>query len=612
MPCRHAGPNRQNDGSDSNSAVDRRQFMKVALAIGGIGAFATAGKIYGGPILSDSDPVSIEERQNRQHSWVKYLRHSEKTKTPILPNHHLLLFLQYEREDTPVASDRSTVETALRGLEREFNWNHTGLLFTIGYSIDYFDRFDEDLPAGIDLPEPDSAIEDMAAPNEDSDDIVADRSDAFLHLASDHAQNLLAAENALWGETDGQNSVTLEATFEDIFERPTSYPDRRTGFVGTDQDGVGLPQQEIEDFADDIPADSPNSMGFESEFQDSIPSEDSATLIEGQRLFDIKMPPGVFAQGTVAHISRLDIDLSTWYGNLDQAERRERMFSHHHDESAVGEVGEELGESSGPYDTPMRDIESDESDVAERTEQDAEDSGLVGHAQKLARARDDLDSNIIGEAGDGRLEPTLLRRDFNTTNAPNQDDVPGLNFLALMRFHGYMRYSRDAMNSVSFSSANRDIDHSTDEVDIEDHGILDFIDTKRRGDFLVPPLAIRALPPARSLDVDLTILPEDDSPSIDYDEDETVRISISHEEWSVANMIVTETTRFGAPKRVNIGGGVQPIDSEVDSDSSNDGLVLTFPLDDSGLRENQTQAKLFCKTENGLPVVGSINIATDK
>jgi hypothetical protein len=99
--------------------------------------------------------------------------------------------------------------------------------------------------------------------------------------------------------------------------------------------------------------------------------------------------------------------------------------------------------------------------------------GVVGHSQKSARARDDDNS------------PIILRRDFNSTD----DGTAGLHFLALQRAIGDFVKTREAMNGT-------DVATQSAVGQRNNNGILQYIRTKRRGNYLVPPRSFRALPPA--------------------------------------------------------------------------------------------------------------------
>ncbi len=101
----------------------------------------------------------------------------------------------------------------------------------------------------------------------------------------------------------------------------------------------------------------------------------------------------------------MDLQLEVWFEQDNHYQRVSKLFSPEHaEEELVGAFGERLETASGLTD-----------DRIEATAADARERGVVGHAQKAARAR---------ENGD----PLLLRRDFNTVDG----DRPGLH-LSLQR-----------------------------------------------------------------------------------------------------------------------------------------------------------------------------------
>lgn len=144
------------------------------------------------------------------------------------------------------------------------------------------------------------------------------------------------------------------------------------------------------------------------------------------------------------------------------------MFSPEHDVEDTGEHGRELGEASGTDEQSMVEI-------AAETETDAEEEGVVGHSQKLARAR---------KGDDDR--PPLLRRDFPSTDG-NQ---------AHTQFISNQRTIDDFINvrkDMAFVDPESD-KPAESEVPLKNNGIQGHFKIQSRGTFLVPPRALRALP----------------------------------------------------------------------------------------------------------------------
>lgn len=664
MPCPvHNGDNddisRDESGANGgfqaeDSQVDRRSFMKSALVIGGASALSTVTSMFGmsgTAAATGEDRVSIADRNNRQHAWDVYQQYVESRQQAIPPTYHLILLADYDHSGEPSPGHRKRVAEAFEQIEAAFDWSHDGILFTAGYSLEYFERFDETLPAGLDpRVEPKAGSGLMSAetlintggvtlPREDPS---ADSHDLCLHLASDHVQNLLAVEQALWGEKSEINGVTFTATLDGIFTQPESYPERRVGFVGHDaleeQGGVS---DENGVYPSTIPDDADLSMGFNTLFRNSVPRETDATMLEDQFLVEPK-PPGMFAQGTIQHVSKLDIELGGgenseggWYDELDLDQRRQQMFSSEHTAENTGTVGEKLGNSNAPDEKPMRNLSSDDQDIAELTDDHAAELNRVGHVQKVSRARfdrrqrltdegrtrlsggdnilpaDEYDQTIgtggksddlPGHDGDQKAEQTILRRDIDTVDQA----TPGNHFIGLMRFAPYMAYMRQAMNGIDFSTEpfglpedQGGFTHSGSVPD-ENSGILDFLTTQRRGNFLVPPITLRALPHPQSEDVDLTVSTDGDSYTV-----ETSDLS--------RGQIETETVRFGWFYEVNSGSGASP------SAISNRGgtLTLEFPADETSIEaapggpdgEGDVRLRLFAKRgADNSPVRGTVNL----
>jgi len=418
----------------SNRGISRRDFAKSAVAIGGASALAACLDRFGAPDVPEgTDPATLPARQ---HAWDKGLP-TDDAGNHRLSRHHALLLLNYERDGGPTDGDRSQVTDALHSLERAYAWQADGLQFTLGYSPAYFDRFDG-APAGVDLPEP-AAL----APFEDPE---LDTPDALLHLASDHEQVVLAAEEALKGNRDSVNDNEMAASFDGVF----SVQARRTGFVGAglpaeNQDVDGIPDSEP------VPEDAPLFMGFKSGFEKNQASEDRVTVQSGP-----------FADGATQHLSFIRLQLQQWYEQDSRDQRVSKMFCPAHaDDGKVAGVGENLGTDNGVGDCA--------DDVVERSRRE----GVAGHAQKTARARDGDDT------------PIILRRDFSSTDGGEA----GLHFLSVQR-------------SIADFVATKSMMNGTDVADESavgqrvNNGILQYMRVERRGNYLLPPRDLRALPPA--------------------------------------------------------------------------------------------------------------------
>lgn len=361
MTCPHSG----NDRSDRYSSRSRREFFKAAVSIGGINALtASLERVErdGAPLPDAPDSYevpggeSFDGPERRQHAWNDYLTRDNNGEA-LHPFHHLLLFYDYAGDGTPTDEDRAALEDALTYLEETFEWSNRGLLFTAAYSPDYFDRFEEDLHASVELPEPKSFSP--------TDDPEFDDFDMVLQLASDLPHKLLLAEQLL---TDGQvpTDHSLPTPIDDV----VTLRERRTGFQG---EGLPAKHQDVEGIPDDEPIsdEAPLYMGFASVVPMSQPSEDRITIEEGP-----------FAGGTTQHVSRLDLELEGWYGDHTVEERARKML-----DAGVFEHTPEGFATDNAENVPHADIvgQFEKSDI----HTNAEKHGFVSHALKTITARED-------------------------------------------------------------------------------------------------------------------------------------------------------------------------------------------------------------------------------
>ncbi|GAB3680771.1 Tat pathway signal protein [Salinarchaeum chitinilyticum] len=427
--------------------VSRRTFLRAAVAVGGAaGLSACLGESGdgGSEVIDAPTGGDLDARPGRQYGWNDVLgRDQDGNVSP--PSHHVLTDLSLVADGTPGESDREAVEDAFRELERAIAWQPEGLVFTVGYTPAYFDRFEEPLPADVDLPEP-GAVTYLENPEL----LDVDTHDVTVHLASDDPAVVLAAEEALLGNRETLNGHELASSLDGLLERPGETGDRRTGFVGP-----GLPAQrqesgDVENMPEhDIDEGAPFWMGYRSGFQESQATEDYVAIEDGP-----------FAGGTTQHVETLRLTIDTWFDQDSHHERVSKLFSHvHADEERVGTFGEKLGTSTGIM------------DVVDETAEDARDPGVVGHAQKAAREREDG-------------TPPLLRRDFNTKVA---GDLPGVHFLSLQQEISTFERVRRAMAGEELAEDGA--------VSVrQNNGILQYLSVLRRGNYLVPPRDHRSLP----------------------------------------------------------------------------------------------------------------------
>jgi len=419
----------------TSDGLSRRAFVKAAVAIGGSAALAACldREADGDETLDlpTGDPAAVPDRQ---HAWNDALA-TDDHGNDVPPRHHVLALFEFDGDP---GADRAAVADAFRALERAYAWQPDGLLFTVGYSPAYFQRFDASLPDSVHLPEPRAL-----APFEDPD---PDRAALAVHLASDYGSVVLGAEEALRGEVSERNGVSVTGLPDSV-----SRVDRRTGFIG---EGLPADNQNVDGIPDSEPVDedAPLYMGFESGFEKSQATEARVTIDEGP-----------FAGGTTLHASKIRLDLTQWYEQNDEYTREAEMFCPFHAEEDVVEgTGENLGDSN----------QVAEHGCPAHADEDAE-GGVVGHAQKAARARED-----------GR--PVILRRDFDSAD----DDRATVHFLSLQRDIGDFEATRATMNGTDLAGEGAVRQRAN-------NGILQYMTVERRGNYLVPPREHRALPTTR-------------------------------------------------------------------------------------------------------------------
>ncbi|MFC6825885.1 DUF7405 family protein [Halopelagius fulvigenes] len=419
--------------------TSRREFVKAAVAVGGASALSAcmnrAEEEGGEPIPKGT--TDADSLPSRQHAWNDFVRRDDDGNVE-LPRHQVLLYLTLPGEGPPSDDDRRTVESVLATLDEAYERSNEGVIYSVAYSPRYFSRFEAPLPESIDLPEP-RALSSFETPE-------FDRQDALVHLASDRADAVLEAEQALRGESDA-NGIEMRSALTDVF----TVDSRRTGFVGPGmpaerQDGLkGIPD------TNPVPEEAPLFMGFKAGFAKTQATEDYVTIESGP-----------FAGGTTKHVANIRQRLQDWYVEQDFDERVSEMFSPVHARKGLVEgVGENLGNDSGVT-TEIRNAIRDH----------AMEFGRVGHAQKAARANRDAEGNV-----------RILRRHFESTD----DNTASLHFPTLQRRMSDFEEVRAAMNGDDLT----DIPTIRQRVN---NGILEYIFVKRRGNFLVPPRELRSLP----------------------------------------------------------------------------------------------------------------------
>jgi hypothetical protein len=413
-------------------APTRRHFLKAAVAVGGSAGLSACLDLGS----NESIPTGVDDPSTlprRQHAWNDVLDTDEHG-NHALPKHHVFLYIDLDADGEPTDADRQQVEDALSALDRAYERSPAGLIFSIGYSRSYFERYGA-APEGVDLPSP-RALSNFEDPEFDTQDML-------LHLSSDRADVVMEADEALFGEQETVNGI-------EAVSFPGTVGSRRTGFIAP-----GMPaekQDEVDGIPEDVavPEASKLFMGFNAGFSGNQASEAFITIDEGP-----------FAGGTTKHVSNLHQRLGRWYGDNDHDSMVKKLFGTHQVGDVEG-VGDNVGDHSGV--------------VAEDLEalvEEAREHGAVGHAQKMARANRDEEGNVL-----------TLRRHVESTD----EGIASLHFPSLQQGISTFEAVREAMNAADVSEETPAIRQRVN------NGILRYIFVKHRGNFLVPPRELRVLP----------------------------------------------------------------------------------------------------------------------
>ena len=377
--------------------LTRRRFflgaagVAGAAAVGvGVDAAASSGGSGGSSVTVPhvtlaSAPPGLPARQ---HAWTA-TEARDSDGNPIAPRFDRLLF--FDVEGRPTHAYARLLEASLRTLEHRFAWGPGGLLFTVGWSPDYFDRV-----LHVDSPIPRAtAMSDFELP-------AIDDYHVCVHLAGDDERRLADVEAALVHGTDLAGAVGPVKVTDILRWRET-----RTGFVGAGlpaahQDTGGIPSGQP------VAKSAPLFMGFKSNYKHNQATEDAVTI-----------PTGPFAGGTTMAVSYMRLRLDSWYGQLSERERVARMYA--------------------PQVTP-REANAFTTDAASdpgKVNQAINHYGVIGHAQTSARAR-------------RHGKPLIQRRDFNTVDGGQA----GLHFVCIQQSIQDFVTTRNAMNASSAQLQN--------------------------------------------------------------------------------------------------------------------------------------------------------------
>ncbi len=371
--------------------VTRRRFLVGASVVAAGGAAVGLDRALsqgGGSLPAVALPAPLSGLPASQHAWSETLARDAHG-NPIAPRFDRLLFFDVNGAPTPGYA--RVLEASLRTLEQSDPWGPSGLLFTVGWSPDYFER-----RLGVGSPIPYAkALSDFELP-------AIDTYDCCLHLAGDDEQRLAEVEAALIHGAPLPGASGPLAIFSVL-----SWRESRTGFTGA---GLPAARQNVGGIppGDPVPKNAPLFMGFKSNLKRNQASEEDVTITSG-----------AFAGGTTMHVSYMRLRLDSWYGGLSYRERVGRMYA--------------------PQVTPkqVNDFTTDAESDPNLLGQAINRYGVVGHAQTSARAR-------------RNGKPLILRRDFDTADGGQA----GLHFVAVQRTIEDFVTTRTAMNASSAQLQN--------------------------------------------------------------------------------------------------------------------------------------------------------------
>jgi hypothetical protein len=399
--------------------LSRRRFLA--------GAGLAAGAVAVPPVLAGCGdehaiaklpnvtlPAARADLPERQHAWQATLA-SDVHGNPISPRCDRLLF--FDVVGTPGAGHVRILEAALRQLEAQYPWGPDGLLFTAGWGHAYFARL-----INVRAPIPAAkALSDFEQPTFDAYHLC-------LHLACNDESRLAEAQAEL---LTGKHAITPALRWRET----------RSGFTG-----VGLPAQHQNvagiPSGDPVARSAPMYMGFHSNLKGNQASEDAVTI-----------PSGPFREGTTMAVSYMTLSLDTWYSDLTEEQRIQRMYSPQTTVAAQRRITTDAESNPGQINQAINRY------------------SVIGHSQSSARAR--RNNRAI-----------ILRRDFNTTDG----DQAGLHFVSLQRNIQDFVDTRTQMNQSDAPLQNPAISATTN------NGINEFIFVQKRGNYVLPARAQRSFP----------------------------------------------------------------------------------------------------------------------
>jgi hypothetical protein len=375
------------------------------------------------------------------------------------------------------------LDKALAAVEAIYPLYPDGILIQVAYGLPYFREFipkavaDKLMPRVIENGKPgDWAITDAIKYPKDPARLVLEQNDISFHFKSDYGDHISEVMRALFepGPPTLNGIPTEDVYVGDLFTLTSI----RRGFAGHGMPRVMAQRLGIPG-ADKIPPGAMLFMGFTSSHvhglaQGTLPSFET---IPG---YTDQTPDSYFANGTMMHLSHIEIDLEGWYG-LDHPGRLQRMF---HARRTEGE--DILSPSQAPDTTTFK----------EQLEDDAKTHKLLGHnAQMQFLSRVDKDTTTVYGEKIPKGTVIFLRQDFDTVENPFEFSAdgpispapkPGVHFIGFAPSAQLFDKIRKEMDGVDLQKKYNLPDENT--------GFTKFLVTTHRQHYLEPPRAHRSFP----------------------------------------------------------------------------------------------------------------------
>lgn len=462
--------------------LTRRQFT-AALAAAAVDPFALyrlIDRVAEKPARKPSRGVLPAE----QHMLNLEVVRDDGIEVIVPPLHHRVVTAQVAigTTRTALAEARSTFESALALLDRDFPASAAGLGVTVAWGLPYFRRFVPsqakrmipiDLRASAARKREIRVLEEAEQFPSDPQSTVLEQNDLAVLLRSDNLATIDDAQRRLFDELHGLFTVTSV----------------RSGYAGGGFGGktslprlmatrAGIPG------ADLMPRTAELSLGFTSTVKQALGPGKIANF---ETLGYARLPSAYFTGGTHMHLSHLSQNLNAWYLNFDHAERVSAMFR---PTLTSKRAAQTIRQAPADVETPAE-LKADYARYRR-----------IGHAGAIQSASR-LERDITGPDGTTYRKGTAVpqRADFNTLDnpftwsaRPTRDRMAGTpaagtHFVVFNPTADDFRRVRLAMDGILPDGEHLDFPPRT-----VGQGINSVFHATHRQNYLVPPRAHRSFP----------------------------------------------------------------------------------------------------------------------